>query len=132
MEVLPDLNLPSSQNPTYGSGGGSNGGRGGGRIILASIATIYLQPTSQLKAEGTSSVISGFGAGSGGSVVISAEKLFSYGFLSVKGGDGNQYGSAGGGGRIAVFVSSFSCSSLSSLSVFELIVSLTIPYMYRI
>ena len=97
--------MPSTQNPTYGSGGGSNGGRGGGRIILSTLTTIYLQSTSQLRAEGATSLVSGYGAGSGGSVLFLAQKLFSNGYLSVKGGDGNEFGSAGGGGRIAVFVS---------------------------
>jgi hypothetical protein len=97
--------LPSSQNPTYGSGGGSQGGRGGGRIILSTFTTLSLQSNSQLRAEGATSLVSGYGAGSGGSVLLLAQKLFSKAYLSVKGGDGNEFGSAGGGGRIAVFVS---------------------------
>jgi hypothetical protein len=99
------MNRIYDKNPSYGSGGGRFGGNGGGRIVLVSSTSVSLAQNASLVAEGSSSLKNGYGAGSGGSIVIVANHLDNYGStMSVRGGDGNSYGGAGGGGRITLQV----------------------------
>jgi hypothetical protein len=101
------LYLPLEINPTFGSGGGEFGGRGGGRIILTSFESVVLYGTGQLLAEGVSSSTLSYGAGSGGAIVVLSTEFVNFGVLSVNGGENNEFGLGGGGGRISILVLSF-------------------------
>jgi hypothetical protein len=103
-DILSDANRPLEINPTYGAGGGTNGGRGGGRIFLYSRQTVTVYPFGSLLAEGSTSTVAGFGAGSGGSVLVIADQVYNNGQISVNGGDATIYGGAGGGGRVSFLV----------------------------
>lgn len=86
----------------YGSKGGGTsdkhkfGGSGGGRVLLE-IKDI-LSINGSVTAEGGDGGIDG-GGGSGGSIVIHAQKLRGFGFISAAGGKG--WG-GGGGGRVSL------------------------------
>lgn len=99
-----DLYGPLDETPSFGSGGGELGGRGGGRIILSSDSSVTLGTTGKLLAEGASSFVHGYGAGSGGGILIIASEFYNYGMISVQGGASNSHGAAGGGGRIVLKV----------------------------
>jgi hypothetical protein len=103
-DILSDAYRPLEINPTYGAGGGTYGGRGGGRIFLYSKQIVTVYPFGSLLAEGSTSTVNGFGAGSGGSVLIIADQVYNNGKISVNGGDATTDGGAGGGGRVAFLV----------------------------
>jgi hypothetical protein len=104
-DIFNDAYRQIATNPTFGSGGGSYGGRGGGRIVLNSAGNITVFSSGQLLAEGSLPERQNYGSGSGGGIMIIAQYLYHYGYISVQGGASTSYGAAGGGGRIAVFVS---------------------------
>lgn len=104
VNMATDLYGPADQTPTFGSGGGALGGQAGGRIILSAESSVTVESTGKLLAEGASSRVTGYGAGSGGGILIIAAELYNYGSISVQGGAANSHGSAGGGGRISVKV----------------------------
>ena len=110
-----DLEVNSSNYAaTFGSGGGAPGaGLGGGRIALSTPNTVYIYPTGVVAASGSSALNVTLGAGSGGSVSIVAKTLSQGGRIEAVGGmasagegEGYSDGAAGGGGRIAISVSS--------------------------
>jgi hypothetical protein len=95
-----------------GSGGGNSiptrkGGSGGGKINVL----IYGQLTidGQIISDGESGMTMGgwgypaTGAGSGGTVYISANNIIGTGTISANGGSASSDGGGGGGGRIAVY-----------------------------
>ncbi|KMT03252.1 hypothetical protein BVRB_8g197950 [Beta vulgaris subsp. vulgaris] len=87
---------------SYGSRGGTTskdedyGGRGGGRIWLNVTGSIEL--SGRLFADGGNTGIKG-GGGSGGSILIKAQKMTGDGRVSASGGDGF---AGGGGGRVSI------------------------------
>ena len=104
MEVKPT----STSSAAYGSGGGYyESGRGGGRIIIQSLNSfVFINETAVLLAEGTAAAMSGYGAGSGGSISVLGKEIQGRGLLSVQGGVSRSVKSgAGGGGRITMQVS---------------------------
>ena len=104
MYVPADYFLVGETNPTFGSGT-ADGIRGGGRIILSSTSTINITRSAMLRADGGSNFeIPTSGAGSGGSIVLTATEVVGSGTLSVQGGNTFGSGGAGGGGRITVEV----------------------------
>ncbi len=116
VDIVPDVGVSATNNPTYGSGGGLLGGRGGGRIILeAATGNVFISGGGRVSAAGgappvyaTNGVsVSAYGGGSGGAVVVTANNFTNLGLISVAGGPSYyQLGGAGGGGRISVNVSS--------------------------
>lgn len=97
-------------NSTFGSGGGFLGaGLGGGRIILKATGTAVVHQQGRLIADGSAASTVQLGAGSGGSITISAAQCTQDGFISARGGSSNALfltaGGAGGGGRVAIIVS---------------------------
>lgn len=99
-----------NHNATYGSGGGlPNAGRGGGRIILKSIGTVFVQSGGLLDAMGSPANHTELGAGSGGSILITAASVVQQGIISVVGGPSQSTsadaGASGGGGRVMISVS---------------------------
>ena len=94
-----------SQPQVYGSGGGngclsSSGGNGGGVIKLAVKGTLTVG--GAVRANGVSGTGIWAGAGSGGSVWITAASLAGSGTICANGGAA-QSGGGGGGGRIALY-----------------------------
>jgi len=118
INVLDDLLTTSpNYNATYGSGGGAHGaGRGGGRVVIKSLGNILVEATGSILADGSSPDEQHYklGAGSGGSIFITGNECVLNGRLSARGGDSfpgrSHAGAAGGGGRIAVIVSSLQVS----------------------
>ena len=96
--------LPSDLGSGSGNGAWGAGGSGGGAIELSVAQTLTLNGTitaDGLSSSGPSDEVSG---GSGGSILIMANKLAGGGSVQADGGAGNQDGwSEGGGGRIAVY-----------------------------
>ncbi|NUL82270.1 MAG: hypothetical protein HUU60_06055 [Armatimonadetes bacterium] len=98
----------SAQQPIdlgSGGGGGSNGGcppgYGGGalRLTIAGRFTV----DGRLESSGNNSSCNG-GAGSGGSIWVSAREIAGVGFIRANGGaNGDGNGGGGGGGRIALY-----------------------------
>jgi hypothetical protein len=111
IDVQSDVDLDSPHyNSTFGSGGGFPGaGYGGGRILIKATGTVIIHPSGLLAADGSMSDDPLLGAGSGGSVTISAAQCALSGAISAKGGNSHQEqpdgGAAGGGGRVAIVVS---------------------------
>ena len=109
--MLDDITLGDvGYNSTYGSGGGfSGGGHGGGRVILKTGASVVIHPTGKISADGSAASDLSVGAGSGGSITISAFECVQNGVISALGGStystSLDTGAAGGGGRIAIIVS---------------------------
>jgi hypothetical protein len=116
--VLDDLNPDLvNYNTTYGSGGGAPGaGMGGGRIILKATGTVHVLGRGVITADGSAATVPTLGAGSGGSITISATQCVVKGYISVVGGDSSGVlataGGAGGGGRISIIVSSNATATL--------------------
>ena len=86
-----------------GSGGGSGqgvGGAGGGSLLWE--VGKFLQINGLLSANGLNG--SGFhaGGGSGGSILIKTTNMSGHGEIAVAGGDGNEFGGAGAGGRVGI------------------------------
>lgn len=84
-------------------------GRGGGRVVIKATGNVIVETTGVISADGSSPEIAQLGAGSGGSVTISASQCVQRGLITAKGGDAVPHvasaGAAGGGGRIAFVVS---------------------------
>jgi hypothetical protein len=114
VDVMQNAYFPIATNPTFGSGAGlSSSGVGGGRIILMSSASIFLNDTGALLAEGSASAEPLLGSGSGGSVSLIAPSLSGTGLVSVAGGNTlSRFAGAGGGGRITVLLSSAYSASI--------------------
>lgn len=102
--MLGTLNISDA---SMGSGGRFKGsGNGGGKITISSLHnTVFFTAPGRLLAEGSSPRNATLGAGSGGSVAITAHSLQGAGNVSVAGGASLGGGGAGGGGRISVLVS---------------------------
>lgn len=111
---------------TLGSGGGggsaNGGGRGGGRILInlqtSAYTAVHIGGGGALLAQGSSPHYDSiYGAGSGGSIIISAKSITGEGLISVKGGNGYSAAGlgAGGGGRISLIVSQKSKSTLETI-----------------
>lgn len=87
-----------------GSGGGLhvNGAEGGGAIRIAADGQLTVHGT--IRASGRTALGSHGGGGSGGSIWLSCRTLAgsAAGLVQAKGGNGNHYGGAGAGGRLAV------------------------------
>ena len=85
-----------------GSGGGSGGGAGGGAIRLE--ITNQLMLDGVISANGSTTVATYGGGGSGGSVYVRTRLLDGKGRLQADGGAGNSsFTGGGGGGRIAAY-----------------------------
>lgn len=70
---------------------------------------VRLEEYGLLSARGSMSPTASAGAGSGGSILIKAYSVSHRGgVLDVRGGDASGFNGAGGGGRIAILVSSCS------------------------
>ncbi|MDH3892846.1 MAG: hypothetical protein OEV49_17425, partial [candidate division Zixibacteria bacterium] len=102
------------ENPSHFGSGGSgcrNGGNGGG---LATISAGTMVLVGTIQADGTTQGDAcagggGAGGGSGGGVRIACGTLTGPGSIYARGGNGrNQYPTAGGGGRVAVYYSDIS------------------------
>jgi hypothetical protein len=108
--VQSDVDFDSPHyNSTFGSGGGFPGaGLGGGRILIKATGTVTIHTSGKLYADGSMAEDPVLGAGSGGSVTISAAQCALSGSISAKGGNSHQErpdgGAAGGGGRVAIVV----------------------------
>ena len=120
MDVLDDLAVINSlnYNATFGSGGGAPGaGYGGGRIVLKATGTVHIQASGALLAEGSTATVPRLGAGSGGSITVSANQCVHRGTMSAAGGAAyplsSASGAAGGGGRITIIVSNWIQNSFS-------------------
>jgi len=117
---------PGGSDIDMGSGGGSGkssppnnrGGDGGGAVRLQAQV---VEVTGPIRVNGEDGVASssfsyGGGGGSGGEILIEGDQVnLSGAALSARGGRaGNQYGGAGGGGRIKVFYSDSLTGSYST------------------
>jgi hypothetical protein len=96
---------PMAAPNEFGSAGGrdniSLGGAGGGAVRLSVGGVLTMN--GSIRANGESFTGNESGAGSGGSVWISASTITGIGVVTVNGGGGNgAYSGGGGGGRIAV------------------------------
>lgn len=96
-DTLTEPMLPGSRGGSGLSGG--FGGNGGG-VLSLSVGTA-LQVDGRISVEGVSGAPDS-GAGSGGSIQISAPILKGVGTISANGGSADSVGGGGGGGRIAI------------------------------
>lgn len=86
-----------------GSGGARENysGRGGGLVRMSARGMMHLDGT--VTARGMNVIGVHAGGGSGGGIMLSAQRFQGAGHLGVRGGNGDGTGGSGGGGRIAVW-----------------------------
>ncbi len=109
----------SLYQPQLGGGGGSlrlgatgrHGGNGGG-VLTLNVGQLALNGQIWAKGEQRASIGNSDASGAGGSVVITADVLSGAGLIDASGGSYNGQsnfgGGSGGGGRVALYVGSFS------------------------
>lgn len=121
-QSLTDLTYGSALNPSnLGSGGcayqsdAAKSGKGGGAITI--IASGQVSIAGSILANGGNGIskTGGYqtGGGSGGTINISTASITGAGSITANGGNGYNSGGVGGGGRVSVFYSSGSLSSMT-------------------
>jgi hypothetical protein len=94
-----DFFLPANLGSGGGNADGITGGKGGGAVIIEAEEKINIE--GSLSANGESVAVARAGAGSGGSILLTANEISGSGLVTANGG--NCLGGGGGGGRIAIY-----------------------------
>lgn len=120
--TLSDVTYGSALNPTnLGSGGCAYGsdvaksGKGGGAITIVASGQVSIGGSVVANGSNGLSKTGGYptGGGSGGTINISTASITGAGSVTANGGNGYNSGGVGGGGRVSIFYSSGSLSSMT-------------------